>query len=168
MTPAEAGASAPACCFTGHRVIPQKHLHRLIRYLDQAVAGCLSLGVTTFRSGGALGFDTLAAQAVVRARHVHPQARLELILPCRDQSAGWRPEQADALEALKTQADAVSYCFEQYMPGCMQARNRRLVEGSCRVIAYCTRARGGTVQTLTYAIERGLPVLNLASLPLEG
>ena len=35
----------------------------------------------------------------------------------------------------------MDYCFDRYAPGCMQARNRRLVEGSCRVIAYCTQAR---------------------------
>lgn len=167
MTPADTGAAAPACCFTGHRVIPQRHLRRLIRYLDEAVEACLNMGVSTFRSGGALGFDTLAAQAVLRARRAHPEARLELILPCRDQSARWQSGQADALEALKARADAVDYCFDRYAPGCMQARNRRLVEGSCRVIAYCTQARGGTVQTLSYALDLGLPVLNLACLPLE-
>ena len=37
---------------------------------------CVNMGVTTFRSGGALGFDTLAAQAVLRARRAHPEARL--------------------------------------------------------------------------------------------
>ena len=44
----------------------------------------------------------------------------------------------------------------------MRARNRYLVDHADCCIAYCTRSSGGTVYTVNYALECGLPVYNLA------
>ena len=52
------------CCFTGHRDIPARVLPLLSAELEQAVLGLASEGVRYFGTGGALGFDTLAAETV--------------------------------------------------------------------------------------------------------
>lgn len=78
------------CCFTGHRKIPENELSNLQKRLRKAVKGLLKQGVTTFYTGGALGFDTLAAQAVLNARRFHPQVKLILALPCHNQAARWK------------------------------------------------------------------------------
>ena len=41
-----------------------------------------------YGAGGALGFDTLAAQTVLDMKKEYPQLRLILVLPCEDQTRG--------------------------------------------------------------------------------
>lgn len=84
-----------ACCFTGHRKIPVEDRLRLCCLLDDAITSLADRGVDTFLAGGALGFDTLAAQEVLRLRQGElPWIRLVLVLPCLGQEARWRPEDA--------------------------------------------------------------------------
>ena len=58
-----------ACCFTGHRTMPAERMEELQQRLR---AGILylrdNMGITTFYAGGALGFDSLAAEAVTARR----------------------------------------------------------------------------------------------------
>lgn len=86
--------------------------------------------ITTFYCGGALGFDTLAAQAVLKARRFHPQVKLILALPCRDQAEQWRETDRLFYESIKRRADEVVYLSEHYTRGCMFERNRYMVDHS--------------------------------------
>ena len=75
-------------CFTGHRSI-QKELAMLIpKALDTMISGLIAMGAKSFKLGGAVGFDTIAALSVLEAREKHPHITLDLILPCRDQADG--------------------------------------------------------------------------------
>ena len=78
------------CCFTGHRVIPARSLPALAKELEQTLRRLIGAGVRYFGAGGALGFDTLAAETVLRLKGEYPGIRLILVLPCRDQTRGWR------------------------------------------------------------------------------
>ena len=78
------------CCFTGHRVIPARSLPALAKELEQTLRCLIGAGVRYFGAGGALGFDTLAAETVLRLKGEYPGIRLILVLPCRDQTRGWR------------------------------------------------------------------------------
>lgn len=42
----------------------------------------VSKGFKYFGTGGALGFDTIAAQAVLSVKETHPEVKLILVLPC--------------------------------------------------------------------------------------
>ena len=55
-------------CFTGHRTIPQTERAELKRRLRQETVRQIEGGATVFRAGGALGFDTMAAQTVLELR----------------------------------------------------------------------------------------------------
>ena len=150
------------CCFTGHRKLPPDELPAIQRRLKDAVADAVQQGVTTFLAGGALGFDTLAAQTVLELRPLHPQIELVLVLPCREQARFWPPEDAARYEAIKAGADRVIYTAQTYHRGCMHLRNRYLAEHSDCCISYLTQATGGTRYTVAACQARGLPVLNLA------
>ena len=56
------------CCFTGHRRIPDQEGLWLRRRLREEILSLAEEGVVTFLTGGALGFDTMAAQEVLRVR----------------------------------------------------------------------------------------------------
>ena len=88
------------CAFTGHRYIPGEIRQNLKNALQKAIAEHISRGITTFISGGALGFDTLAAQCVLQAREKNSNVSLVMMLPCRDQCARWSYADRQAYEDI--------------------------------------------------------------------
>ena len=153
------------CCFTGHRRIDPDHITPLSEEVGRALDILIQRGITCFRTGGAIGFDTLAALKILEKREAHPHLTFELCLPCRDQTVGWRPWERSVFEQIRSRADRVVYLSETYDRGCMARRNRYMVDHSVYCIAYCTSDRGGTAYTISYAQKKGVPVLNLANCP---
>lgn len=149
------------CCFTGHRHIPPEVLPALSTQLETAVRNLITSGIRFFHAGGALGFDTLAAETVLRLRREFQHINLILVLPCRSQTRGWSEEAVSRYEQVLRQADAAIYISECYHRGCMHERNRHLVDHSSVCIAYCTRPTGGSAYTVGYARKHGLQVILL-------
>ena len=118
-------------------------------------------GIRYFGAGGAMGFDTMAAQVVLKARKRHSQVKLILVLPCEAQTRGWPEEAIRTYMAIKDAADKVRYTSVEYTPGCMHVRNRHLVDHSGICVAYLTENKGGTAYTVNYAKKKGIPVINL-------
>lgn len=147
-----------SCCFTGHRIIPETLLPRLKERLRQEIITHIENGTTEFFAGGALGFDTLAAIMVLELKWLYPHIRLHLLLPCLDQTVGWEKEDEELYYDILKQADTVNYITERYHPGCMQKRNRCLVDSSSSCICYITKGTGGTAYTVGYAQKKGLSV----------
>lgn len=150
------------CCFTGHRELPEEQLPQLRDALFKVIARLAAQGVTRFACGGALGFDTLAAQMVLVVKEAFPQIQLLLVLPCKTQDKYWSKEDQEIYREILARADRVVFVSETYIQGCMQKRNRLLVEGSSVCVCYCTKKQGGTVYTLNYAQQKGLKVIHLA------
>lgn len=150
------------CCFTGHRVIAREETPSLLTRLDRTLAALYERGVREFRTGGALGFDLIVALRVLHFREAHPDCKLRLILPCRDQAAKWKEQDRLTYEWILEKADEVTVLFESYTPTCMHARNRALVDGSDVCVAFLKRNHGGTLYTYTYAMKKGLELINLA------
>ncbi len=150
------------CCFTGHRKIADAHIDALSEVLGTVLERLISEGVYTYRAGGALGFDTVGALAVLEKKKKYPFLRLELCLPCENQAEKWNTYSKNLYEKIKKQADAISYAEKTYSAGCMHERNRLLVDGAHFCIAYCTEERGGTAFTYEYAERAGLKMINLA------
>jgi uncharacterized phage-like protein YoqJ len=161
---------ANGCCFTGHRpnALPAlgdentEEMQSLVFLLDRAVSSALEDGITEFYVGGAQGFDTLAAEAVLRQRWLFPSLNLYLALPGRDQTKGWREEDCTRYESIFASAKEVWYAADICSPESMRRRNRYLVDHAGRCVAYLRRMRGGTLYTVNYALDSGIPVDNLA------
>lgn len=150
------------CCFTGHRQLPSEERTEIADRTERVIEALYQKGVRYFGAGGALGFDTLAAQTVIRLRKKCPGMKLILVLPCQTQTRGWKPEDVAEYERIKVQANKVIYTSQQYTPGCMHKRNRHLVDNSGVCICYLTRDSGGTAYTVRYAEEQGLEIINVA------
>lgn len=155
------------CCFTGHRKIPASELDHIKQSLNKALTSLIEKGITCFCAGGALGFDTLAAQTVLSLKEKYPHIQLILVLPCVNQSKSWNDEDKAVYEAIKKQSDEVIYTSEHYFRGCMQVRNRALVDRSCVAVCYLTESTGGTAYTVKYAKKNGLKVINLVQTQTE-
>lgn len=151
-----------SCCFTGHRDIPPEILSALAAKLEAMVLELIADGILYFYAGGALSFDTLAAETVLRLRDQFPQIRLFLALPCREQTRGWSAASVSQYEHILRHANEVIYTSEHYTRGCIQRRNRFMVNHSAVCVAYCTHATGGSAYTLQYARKSGLRILLLS------
>ena len=150
------------CCFTGHRDIPADLEQYLTERITDGINYLYSHNVRTFLTGGAVGFDLLAAKAVLKYRESCSDIRLIVVMPCQDQTKGWSQRDIDAHELINRLADGVICLSEHYYKGCMHQRNRVLVNNSSTCICYLTQTEGGTAYTVNYARNRGLSVFNLA------
>ena len=150
------------CCFTGHRKITGDTLW-LGFQVQQEVLRLYQRGVTTFLTGGALGFDTLAAKEVLRLRDSYvSDLALAVVIPCWGQESRWREEDQAFYQSILRRADDCIMTGELYTPECMFVRNRYLVEHSACCVAWLEPGRrGGTNYTVSYARSKGLEVVNL-------
>ena len=147
------------CCFTGHRHIPPEHLPELTLALEQTLRTLISQGFRQFLAGGALGFDTLAAQTVLRLKREFPQIRLVLVLPCREQDKYWNATQRRMYREIFRRADEAVFLSSYYSSGCMHKRNRYQMASFC--LCYLTGKQGGTSYTVEFAKRRGLAIFRL-------
>lgn len=148
-------------CFTGHRKIPPERLNVVARRLRETLIKLIKDGYLYFGVGGALGFDTLAAQTVLELKTIYPQIKLILVLPCLSQTRGWSARDIEIYEDIKNKADKVVYTSQEYTKGCMHKRNRHLVDNSSVCVCYLTENTGGTAYTVDYARKNTLTVINL-------
>ncbi len=149
------------CCFSGHRIIAREDAFTLMDDLRSTLDIFIQGGITRFIAGGALGFDTMAAKEVLSLRDIYPEVRLHLILPCRDQAKLWHKAAIAEYERILAAADSHEFLFDRYVEGCMQVRNRIMVNNSDVLLAYYKNRAGGTRKTLEYAKEKGIRILCL-------
>ena len=102
------------CCFTGHRDIPNSILPQLRSQINEMVTALIESGICFFGAGGAIGFDTLAAEAVLNLRKKYPHVKLILVLPCPEQAGRWSREAKLRYEQIKKSADKIVYTSERY------------------------------------------------------
>ena len=148
-------------CFTGHRKIPPEQVDALTRQLKSTLIQLINDGYRYFGAGGALGYDTLAAQTVLELKTQYPDVKLILVLPCLSQTRGWSARDIEIYEDIKNKADKVVYTSQEYTKGCMHKRNRHLVDNSSVCVCYLTESTGGTAYTVDYARRNKLTVINL-------
>ena len=151
------------CAFSGHREIPAGAAEGLRRALSARIDELAEAGCRRFLCGGALGFDTLAAEAVLEVRERRPAVRLVLALPCPGQDRRWAERDRAVFARILAAADETVLVSPAYHRYCMMQRNRYLVDHSDLLICYLTRDRGGTAYTVGYALRRGVAVENLAA-----
>jgi len=171
MTPLMRFPESTCCSFTGHRAdrlgIQSRFDPRLADLRERMWEEIARLynkeGITHFYTGMALGVDTWAAELVLWLRNARPEVTLHCALPCHDQDKNWSDTDRAHYRRLLGMADEVFYLQDgPYRPGCMQARNRFLVERSETLLAvYDGTPGGGTAYTIDYAHKLRRKVLIL-------
>lgn len=149
------------CFFTGHRDIPSSDERDIFLKVSGLIEQLYQDGFRNFIAGGAIGFDTLAAKAVIAAKEEHPDIRLHICIPCKGQDKYFSPEQKAEYSLILSISDSAEVLYEHYVRGCMQTRNRRMVDLSSVGIAYCTRPTGGTAYTVSYAEKKDVKIFHV-------
>lgn len=158
-----------SCCFTGHR--PQK----LPWGLDESDARCIALkeklykairfvvhkGKTRFYTGMAMGTDIWCAELVIDLKRKLPDAGIKLIavIPHKGQEARFSNEWKARYKYVLQNADERMVLQDHYTQGCMQRRNRFMVDNSSMLIAVYSGDAGGTRDTFDYAVSKGLSII---------
>ena len=157
------------CCFTGHRA------EKLPWGDDERAPGCLRLkaairdvlaslyagGFRHFICGMATGADIYFGEAVAALREEHPDVTLEAAVPFEGQEKRWSVFWRRRYGRLAESCDAVTVLHREYVPGCMMDRNRYMVDASRVLVAAYSGAPGGTRNTILYAIDQGLEIIEL-------
>ncbi len=118
-------------------------------------------GAREFYSGMALGVDTYAAEAVLRARERFPEISLIAVVPCSDQDKLWNGAQQRRYRGLLAQCGRIITISPHYEKGCMHKRNRALVELCDILVAVYDGKPGGTRYTIDYARKIGRKIIEL-------
>ena len=153
-----------SCFFTGHRIIGNDILRR--RLFEELKKRIVFLsrekGVDRFICGGAIGFDAMAAEAVIEAKKILPYIKLIIYVPCHNHYAKWNSAQVDQWKnILKSADDAIYITHGTYNDECMKKRNRAMADSAHYCIAYCIRRTSGTGSTLAYAERLNCEIYNL-------
>ena len=153
------------CCFTGHR--PDKlpwgtdekraDCLELKARLAQALERACEAGFRHFICGMARGADLYFAEAVLELQERRPDVTLEGARPCESQAQAWPERERRRYEEILDRCNYETLVQHTYDRGCMMRRNRYMVDRSARIIAvYDGVPKGGTAQTLAYALRKGL------------
>ncbi len=152
------------CCFTGHRELPSGQENIIKEKLTAVLTELIQDGITDFLAGGAIGFDMLAEEAVLALKEAYPFIRLHIIVPCSNQTLKWSSDNVRKYKELNSKADEVKIMAQSYYRGCMQVRNRYMVDNSSVLVAYLTKTTGGSAGTVKDAEKKGLKIINVAEI----
>ena len=152
-----------ACCFTGHRDLPKGEAERLTEKAKALILQLIQEGVTEFRVGGAVGFDMIMAELLLRLRDEEKQEiQIISVIPFPSWRVKWSSEEIRRQNMILEKSDEVIFVRQHYCQGIYMIRNRALADGAQVCVAYCNRPKGGTAWTVRYAKQNGLRTYNLA------
>ena len=158
-----------SCAFTGHRPgkLPWGEDESDLRCialkakLRAAAESAIHEGMEHFICGMAEGCDLYFAETVLALKSTYPHITLEAAIPCPSQADGWGEAQKSRYRDILARCDYETMVQQSYTPGCMQRRNRYMVDHASLLIAVNDGARGGTRSTIEYAFKRGVNVLDI-------
>ncbi|WMI82235.1 SLOG family protein [Anaerotignum sp. MB30-C6] len=150
------------CCFTGDHRLPKDRIEQIVIRLNKEVDNLISQGVTDFISGGALGFDMIAASLIISKKEMGNNVRLIFVLPCREQDKLWSVDEKKLYQSLLGEADEIIYVSKEYYDGCMRKRNQYMVDRSAYCICASIYPTGGTAQTVRFARQKCIRVFEIA------
>lgn len=154
------------CCFSGYR--PSKlpwgeqeddpRCLALKARLSRAIESAWDQGYRHFICGMAEGVDLYCCELLLELRQRLPLT-VEAAIPCLSQPDGWSADQRERYSRDVAACDLETVVQEEYSAGCMQRRNRYMVDHSSLLIAVFDGQSGGTQATVRYAMSRGLELM---------
>lgn len=148
------------CCFTGHRLNKLNASEEDIKIaLADAIDSALATGKRTFISGLCWGVDIWAAELVLQRRKGDSSIHLIGAIPHPGFEKRWSAHWQQRYQSILREADLVRTITPSFSMGSYLERNKWMVDRSGLVIAVFNGERGGTKNTIDYAMAQGVPVL---------
>lgn len=167
------------CCVTGHRPngfpflcdVGNIYYNTYLDVLDATVEELIYEGYTHFISGMADGADLDFASIVVSMSNRFEDIVLESALPYPLRASAKSTENNELRHTLVSASQKITVVSPKYFRGCMQKRNRYMVDNSDLVLAIWNGEEcGGTWDTIRYARKKGKSIryIMLKDLTLDG
>lgn len=137
------------------------------RLIDEVYAS-VQQGYTDFVCGMALGTDTWAAEAVLEIQQTLAgikSVRLHAYLPFPGQDQRWSARDRRRHHNILNRCNSVTVTSAQYLPDCMERRNRAMIHRAGKLIAVFDGKNGGTKKTIQMAHEKGIEIQILSPVP---
>ena len=157
------------CCFTGYR--PEKFEFkfdkndpRYIQLVSRLLGGItkkIDLGCRVFYTGMARGFDILAAEQVATLKLRRHDLKLIAIIPFKNMEKSFSPEWQERFNRVIAECDEVIILNDHYEKWVYAERNEYMVDRSRHVICYFDGSKGGTANTVRYALAHSREVTNI-------
>jgi uncharacterized phage-like protein YoqJ len=162
-------ARQESCCFTGHRPnkLPWRYNEADLRCLKlkariaDAVEAAYAEGFRHFLCGMARGCDLYFCEIVLAFRETHPDVTVEAAIPCPTQTDTWPEKERRRYQQLLNNCDFSTMVSAVYSSGCMQRRDRYMVDHASLLIAAFDGSAGGTRYTVEYALKQGISILDI-------
>lgn len=182
-------------CFSGYRpdkfgfLLNENDLNyvNLINNLNAEIKELYFKGYRNFIYGGALGFDIIAAEAVVnlksksksveksngnnlkkefgknskKEKPLFEDINLFLYKPYPEQEKSFGEEWKNRYTSLLPFCKKIKLISSGYYNGCFHKRNRQMVDDSSVLVTFYTGIAGGTKATYNYALKSGTEIINL-------
>ncbi len=166
------------CCFTGHRpsgfvwdyedkdyALHKDYLLRLEYFIEHAI---IHNQTQRFICGSALGADADCAETIIRLRKKYPYIKLQIAEAYEKYGENYAPKNKARYLAIMAHADSVYNACKQFTPWCTARRNQYMVDNADMLIAIWNgEEKGGTFNTVKYALKKGLPIRYLGLPPLK-
>ena len=118
-------------------------------------------GYRHFITGMSRGMDLWAAMCVLDFKRAYPGLTLEAAIPCPEQPSRWPAEDVRFYNLVLSRCDTRTVLSPRYTAGCMDKRNRYMVDHSSLLIAAFDGRSGGTRNTCLYAERTGVRIHNI-------
>ncbi len=145
------------CAVTGHRVLTSDFN---IQTLEEIIKETILEGYDTFLVGMALGFDSYCFRLLEQIRK-EIKIKLVACIPCVNQSEKFSAIDKKEYNRMVNSADYVVLLNKDYTPSCMFKRNKFMVDNSSVLISYLHSAKGGTKNTVEYALRMGKTIKSI-------
>ncbi len=145
------------CSFTGHRILSKDFN---INKLEEVINNILKKGYKTFLVGMAMGFDLKCFEILMSKKEEY---NLDIIacIPCKEQSKYYNNKDKEIYEEYLKKADKIVCFSDEYVDGCMQIRNRYMVDNSSVLISHLRYFKGGALYTVNYAKKKNKKIINV-------
>lgn len=150
------------CCFTGHRPEKLHYDEKTVKAkLKSAIKQAIQDGYVTFIVGMCRGIDLWAGEIVLEEKQQNPKLHLVAAIPHPDFEKNWSVADKALYSKVLKNADIANTISNTYYKACYQKRNVWMVDRSSRVIAVYNGERGGTANTIEYAQNQGIEIINI-------
>ena len=157
------------CCFTGHRAskLPWGFCEEdprcitLKQHIYDTVEAVYDSGVRHFICGMANGCDMYFGEAILRLKQTKKDITLEAAIPFAGQAEHWKEPEKSRWQRIYSNSDYITIVSQSYTKDCMNKRNRYMVDHSSVLIAAYNGSKGGTQNTMLYAIRSKCEVIQI-------
>ena len=158
-----------SCSFTGHRAakLPwgfhedDPRCIKLKQQIYDAIEAVYDSGIRHYICGMANGCDMYFGEAVLTLKQHKKDVTLEAAIPFSGQADHWKEPEKTRWHNIYAQSDFITVVSKTYTKDCMNKRNHYMVDHSSVLIAAYNGSKGGTQNTMLYAIRNKCEVIQI-------